>query len=305
MECNNKPLVTFSVLFYNQERFVRDAVKGALSQDYENLEIVLSDDCSTDSTYSILKECVKNYNGPHKIVLNRNQHNLGIMAHCEKIFKDYFHGEIMVGAGGDDVSLPTRVSESVAFLLSHPQVQSLTTFSEQVDINLEPISGRNDFICEGESSVFSLDDYFRFKDFVVNSSDSRAFRRSLIDKFPPLSISKEEDLEMFFRSLLIGQVAIMRTPLVKRRVHGQNISKKAHSIDYRNSQKEQMLSDAKYALERGYINQLQYDRSKKKIEEVIKVLINVDNSRRHPLIYSCFHHFDRLLDSIYMWICKF
>ena len=48
------PLVTFALFTYNQERYVREAVEGVLAQTYEPLEIIISDDCSTDMTFSII-----------------------------------------------------------------------------------------------------------------------------------------------------------------------------------------------------------------------------------------------------------
>lgn len=45
--------VTFFLLAYNQERYIREA---ALAQDYPDLEVVLSDDCSTDGTFAIIQE---------------------------------------------------------------------------------------------------------------------------------------------------------------------------------------------------------------------------------------------------------
>ena len=85
---NDKPLVTISMLTYNQERYVRDAVRGVLAQTYEPLEIVISDDCSTDGTWNIILEEVDAYRksgGVHKnIVLNRNEKNLGLIRHCQE-----------------------------------------------------------------------------------------------------------------------------------------------------------------------------------------------------------------------------
>ena len=56
-----RPLVTFALFAYNQERYIREAVEGAFAQTYEPLEIILSDDCSTDRTFEIMQEMVANY----------------------------------------------------------------------------------------------------------------------------------------------------------------------------------------------------------------------------------------------------
>ena len=48
----DRPLVTFALFAYNQEQYIREAVEGAFSQTYEPLEIILSDDCSSDRMIS-------------------------------------------------------------------------------------------------------------------------------------------------------------------------------------------------------------------------------------------------------------
>lgn len=52
----DRPLVTFALIAYDQERFIREAVEGAFSQTYSPLEIILSDDCSSDRTFEIIKD---------------------------------------------------------------------------------------------------------------------------------------------------------------------------------------------------------------------------------------------------------
>ena len=52
-------LVTFSLLCHNHERFIREAVRSALAQDYEPLEILISDDHSTDATLDIIQEEIR------------------------------------------------------------------------------------------------------------------------------------------------------------------------------------------------------------------------------------------------------
>ena len=115
-EDNTRPLVAICMATYNQEKYVRDSVRGLLSQTYEPLEIVISDDHSTDRTWDIINEEVDAYKangGIHKnIVLNRNEKNLGVAKHSE-VIGSFIHGELSVGTGGDDICLPNRVERIV------------------------------------------------------------------------------------------------------------------------------------------------------------------------------------------------
>lgn len=101
--------VTLFLLTYNQEEYVREAVRAALAQDFSPLEIILSDDCSTDGTFEIMREEVEAYDGPHTVRLNRNPENLGITEHLNLSFR-MATGELVVFAAGDDISRSDRVT---------------------------------------------------------------------------------------------------------------------------------------------------------------------------------------------------
>ncbi|MCA9494687.1 MAG: glycosyltransferase family 2 protein, partial [Myxococcales bacterium] len=103
-----RPLITFFVVAFNQEAFVREAIAGAFAQTWEPLQIVLSDDASKDGTFAIMEEMAAAYDGPHRVVLNRNPTNLGIGEHVNACMA-LAEGELIVGSAGDDVSLPHRV----------------------------------------------------------------------------------------------------------------------------------------------------------------------------------------------------
>lgn len=301
----NRPLASLYIAFYNQENFVQDAVEGALSQDYENLEIILSDDCSSDNTYEEIQRLVKDYKGPHQIIVNRNEKNLGISEHVNKMTRQLCNGVYLLAAGGDDVSEPTRVSESVDFLESHPEVVSLTFQSLQVDVNLKPISDNLSNASENNTiSIYTLDDYCNFNDFLIHSGDSRAFRRALIDSFPPLEKGIEEDLEMFVRSFQIGQVAHIRKPLVKRRVHGNNVSKKGQKRAMRKKQYLQLKNDAQHALDSGYITLVQKRKIDKKIQHLYERFCENDDRRNHKIIHGVFKVSTLALQRIKTIICN-
>lgn len=102
-----RPLLTLALVTYNQERFIAQAVQSAFDQTYSPLEIILSDDASTDATFSIMREMAAHYRGPHRIVLNRNDPNIGLARHVNQIAR-IARGELVIAAAGDDLSVPER-----------------------------------------------------------------------------------------------------------------------------------------------------------------------------------------------------
>jgi len=105
----DRPLVTFALFAYNQEKYIREAVEGAFSQTYEPLEIILSDDCSSDRTFEIMQEMAAAYEGPHKVFVRRNPFNLGTAMHVQLAFAQS-SGQLFVVAAGDDISTCNRVA---------------------------------------------------------------------------------------------------------------------------------------------------------------------------------------------------
>ena len=120
-----EPLISFVLIAYNQEKFIKDAVIGAFSQVYGNLEIVLSDDSSSDNTYKIIEALVKNYQGNHKIILNKNSKNLGIGAHFQKAVS-ISSDKWIIAAGGDDISYPERTSVYVNLIREFGEVACIS-----------------------------------------------------------------------------------------------------------------------------------------------------------------------------------
>ena len=57
------PLVSVAMTTYNGEKFLREQIDSILNQTYQNLEIVICDDCSTDHSLEILKSYEKKYPG--------------------------------------------------------------------------------------------------------------------------------------------------------------------------------------------------------------------------------------------------
>ncbi|MBS1757264.1 MAG: glycosyltransferase, partial [Bacteroidetes bacterium] len=51
-----EPLVSIVITSYNRAHYIEEAIRSALAQDYRNLEIIISDNCSTDGSSEIFKK---------------------------------------------------------------------------------------------------------------------------------------------------------------------------------------------------------------------------------------------------------
>ena len=93
------------MLAYRQEAHVAAAIAGAFAQTWPPLEILLSDDASPDGTYRVMQAMAAAYAGPHRVVLNRNEQNLGLIGHLNRVMA-LASGDFVVQNAGDDVSAP-------------------------------------------------------------------------------------------------------------------------------------------------------------------------------------------------------
>ena len=115
----DRPLVTFALFAYNQEQYIREAVEGAFSQTYEPLEIILSDDFSSDRTFEIMQEMAREYRGPHIVKVRQSSRNRRLAGHINEVSATA-SGKIIVLAAGDDISLPERTNAHAAVYAQWP-----------------------------------------------------------------------------------------------------------------------------------------------------------------------------------------
>jgi glycosyltransferase involved in cell wall biosynthesis len=214
------PLVTFALVAYNQENFIREAVEGAFSQTYEPLEIILSDDASGDRTFELIQNMVTNYNGPHHILINRNTRNLGVAEHINAVLK-LSCGDIIVMAAGDDVSLPHRVSSSVRYLTSDADIQTISFRDIVVDEHGKPFPRISNEKPNNRS--ITLREFLTTNTHL--SGASRAFRKSVYTTFGPLNAEcPTEDTPFLLRSLLLGRGFMSAEAGIFYRQHTMNLS---------------------------------------------------------------------------------
>lgn len=219
-----RPLITFALLAYNQEQFVEEAVQGALSQTYSPLEIILSDDCSTDQTYAIMSDMARAYIGPHKVCCRKNSSNLGIASHYNSVV-GLATGELIVQAAGDDISMPDRVKETYLCFASDPEVYCVSTDMDIIDER--GLFLRRQVVSKEirSSDLHDFIDHARceLKWFIHNSSF--AYRKMLFSQFGPICDKSGETYPIVFRCMLTNKtIAYLEEVLVKHRVTHDNVS---------------------------------------------------------------------------------
>lgn len=130
MEEKSLPLVSVAIITYNQKEYLKECIESVLEQDYKNIEIVIADDFSTDGTQDMLKEYDKQY--PNKFVLRLAEKNQGITANSNVVLFAC-SGEYIAITGGDDIFLPTKISEQVEFLEQNKEYSLCGTYTNHID----------------------------------------------------------------------------------------------------------------------------------------------------------------------------
>lgn len=121
MQHINQPLVSVSVVTYNSSKTVVETLDSILNQTYENLELIVSDDCSTDNTIEICHDWIE----AHKERFVRTElltvaENTGVSANLNRAV-DACRGEWVKDIAGDDELLPDCIETYVDYVYRNPE----------------------------------------------------------------------------------------------------------------------------------------------------------------------------------------
>lgn len=228
MKQRESPLVAIVLYAFNEARFVEEAVNSLLTQDYLSMEVVLSDDGSSDGTWEIMQRIAAEYAGPHRILLNHNSINIGIGSQINSAVA-MTSGELIVLANADDISHVDRVGRTVdAWLSANPRPSAVWSALHQIDELGRPLGKVMDMrvhvpdLATGARNRFS-----------GGGAASLALDRRVFSEFGPLPGNLIlEDSPLFARAVLLGSVKYLAEPLVDYRVHGENISQSYAVTDF-------------------------------------------------------------------------
>ena len=110
-----KPLISIVVITYNSSKYVLETLESAKAQTYQNIELIVTDDCSTDNTVEICKNWIEdNKDRFLRTELITVEKNTGIAPNCNRGYKAA-KGEWIKVIAGDDLLFPECIQEYVEY----------------------------------------------------------------------------------------------------------------------------------------------------------------------------------------------
>lgn len=191
-EMNNRilvltePIVSIIVITFNSAKYVLETLESAKAQTYKNIELIVSDDCSTDNTIEICKEwIVANKSRFIRAELIRTVKNTGIPANCNRGIK-YSVGEWVKLIAGDDILDKNCILLNMKFVAENPLVK------------------------------IAISNVVKFKDGVENYSDGIETRPNLIDL-----ISGKTDAKVQYNALLLSYFGNSAAIFISKSVYNE------------------------------------------------------------------------------------
>jgi glycosyltransferase involved in cell wall biosynthesis len=113
------PLVSLIITSYNRASLINKAIESAIEQDYPNLEIIISDNCSTDNSDSVIRQ----YINDSRIKYNRNETNIGMLNNFRKTVYELASGDFITFVNSDDYLIDKSfVSDAIKLALKDSEI---------------------------------------------------------------------------------------------------------------------------------------------------------------------------------------
>lgn len=215
------PFVSVVMPLYNAEQFVESAVKSILTQTYSNLELIMVDDFSTDSTARIVEQI-----SDDRVKLYYNDQNHGI-SYTTNLAISKCQGKYIALMDDDDISEPNRLDLQVSFLENNPSIDILGGRGLVIDAN-DNITGMS-----GEPRTNPK--YIRCMLLFHNQScmnSSMMIRKTFLEQSGlryDEGCHGMQDLFFLMKASKLGQISAIPDIIIRHRLHSHNET--SHQFD--------------------------------------------------------------------------
>lgn len=208
-----QPLISVVVATYNGARYIREQLDSILHQTYPNIEVVITDDRSTDETMSILEEYAVKYSN---VRVYQNETNLKYVKNFEKGMR-LATGAFIAPSDQDDVWELDKLQVLMDQIGDHAIIYC----------NSELIDANGNFLGKKMSDIRKQMTYSSCLMFVIGSwapGHAMLIRSSLVHKAIPFPDYISHDIWMSFISAFTMPVKYHSQPLVRYRQHPNNLA---------------------------------------------------------------------------------
>ena len=221
MTVSNTPKVSVCIPAFNAADYLRQAVESVLEQSYQNLEIVIVDNCSTDLTASLVGELQQASNV--RICFYQNDRNIGLVANLNKCL-EHAKGAYIKLLCADDMLLPECIEQMVERLDLHQSVKLVGSSRFIIDERGDKLGIRK--YMKGDAIVCGSQVITRclFGGNYIGEPTAVMFRKSDLkggfrEDMPQLS-----DMDMWFQLLEQGDLLSLERPLCAVRSHSAQMT---------------------------------------------------------------------------------
>ena len=216
-----RPVASIGMPVFNGEKYLEDAIRSNLGQTFDDLELVISDNASTDRTETICRDYALK---DSRVRYFRNDVNIGAAKNYNNAFQ-HSHGEFFRWSNADDMPAPELLEKTLEVLRERADVVIAYGLTQLVDADGNPIESYEDNMDLQQDDVVE-----RYRDFFrrvgLTNIIYGLMRSSAVAKTRMMGNGKlpAGDINFMAAMILIGKFCEIPEVLFERRIHEEAFS---------------------------------------------------------------------------------
>lgn len=259
--------VSLIISTYNKKEYLKEAIDSALKQDYPNLEIIVTDDASTDGT----EEMMKSYHDREKVKYYRQPVNVGISKNVCHALYNLASGKYATLLDHDDYLIDdSYITAAVDFLEKNPHVSFVFGNCNMYNVETKETT----FLWKGMPTITNGIDYFLHYEKPgyshITSALGGVFHRS---RAISMGCCREEthavDLFLWLKLMLTGDVGFIDRCTGVYRLHKHSLSNNLLDIRYDHGTIKALVELKETAMARGLSSEIMDDWIKFRVSQYV------------------------------------
>ncbi|BAZ09720.1 family 2 glycosyl transferase [Calothrix sp. NIES-4071] len=216
------PLVSVIIDNYNYGHFLREAIDSVFKQTYQNFELIVADDGSTDNS----KEVIESY-GNRLISIFQSNAGMGAALNTGIARSK---GEIICFLDADDYFHPEKLENVVTGFIYHPQWVQIVHGKIIVNREGVPIGSGPKTFSHGDVRKLLLE----WGQYIWETTSALSYRRQALEKVLPIPTKKSMGADPYLTAAVpfLGEVGCINKPLMFYRQHGNNMQSRSVNLSY-------------------------------------------------------------------------